>query len=149
MLLRGARAEFMRHIDLAAIEAATRDAESRTTGDIRVSILFRVPGQLESIAEKTAARLGMKKTRDRNGVLILVEPAKRRFIVWGDKAIHEKVGQSFWTETAAAISGRFRQGDFNGGLLHGVAQVGRQLAAHFPCRPGEHEDELPNTVDVS
>jgi uncharacterized membrane protein len=149
MQLRGARAEFMQHIDLAAIEAATRDAEHHTTGEIRVSIIFKQPGTLEAIAEKTAERLGMKKTRERNGVLILVEPAKRRFIVWGDKAIHEKVGQVFWTETADAISARFRQGDFNGGLLHGVTQAGKQLAVHFPCKPEDREDQLPNTVDVS
>ena len=148
MLLRGARAEFMRHIDLAAIEAATHESERHTTGEIRVSILFKVPGTLEAIAERTADRLSMKKTRDRNGALILVEPAKRRFIVWGDKAIHEKVGQAFWTETAEAISSRFRQGDFTGGLLHGVAKVGEQLAKHFPCKPEERQDQLPNAVDV-
>jgi uncharacterized membrane protein len=148
MLFRTARATFLKQIDMAAIEAATRDAESRTTGEIRVSILYRVHGPLDAVAEKTAERLGMNNTRDRNGVLILVEPAKRRFIVWGDKAIHEKVGQSFWTETADAISTRFRQGDFNGGLLHGVEQAGRQLAAHFPCKPGEHKDQLSNSVDA-
>jgi uncharacterized membrane protein len=149
MLFQGARATFLKKIDLAAIEVTTRAAESRTTGEIRVSILSRVSGPLEAVAEKTAARLGMTNTADRNGVLILVDPAKRRFIVWGDKAIHEKVGQSFWTETAEAISGRFRQGDFNGGLLHGVLQVGQQLAAHFPAKPGEHKDQLPNAVDQS
>lgn len=149
MLFRSARATFLKQIDLATIEAATRDAESRTTGEIRVSILYRMLGPLDAVAEKKAESLGMKKTRDRNGVLILVEPAKRRFIVWGDKAIHEKVGQSFWTETADAISARFREGDFTGGLLHGVAQVGQQLAAHFPCNPGKHEDQLPNSVDIA
>jgi uncharacterized membrane protein len=148
MQLRGARAEFMRHIDLPAIEAATREAERHTTGEIRVSVIFRRAGTLEAIAETTAERLGMKKTLERNGVLIIVEPAKRRFIVWGDKAIHEKVGQSFWSETADGISARFRQGDFNAGLLHGVHLVGKQLATHFPCKPDDRQDQLPNTVDV-
>lgn len=149
MLFPSARTAFLKCIDLAAIEAATRDAESGTTGEIRVSILKRVSGPLAVVAETTAKQLGMQNTPNRNGVLILVDPAKRRFIVWGDKAIHDKVGQSFWTETADAISGRFRRGDFTGGLVHGVEQVGRQLAAHFPCRLQEHQNRLPNSVEIS
>jgi uncharacterized membrane protein len=147
MLLQSARRSFLKRIDAASIEAATREAERGTTGEIRVSVLPRQLGSMAEAAERTARRLGMTATKDRNGVLILVEPAGRRFVVWGDRAIHEKLGEDFWKATADAISERFRRDDFTGGLMHGVETVGRQLAAHFPAGPGGHVDQLPDGVD--
>jgi uncharacterized membrane protein len=148
MLFRNARKAFLKQIDIAAIEAATRDSERKTTGEIRVSVFPRIPGSLEVAAEKVARRLKMTDTKDRNGVLILVVPAKRRFVIWGDKTIHEKLGQEFWTRTAEAVSERFRKEDFTGGLVHGIETVGRELAAHFPAGPGEHQDQLPDSIDA-
>jgi uncharacterized membrane protein len=146
MLFRSARKTFLERIDRGAIEAATREAEKKTTGEIRVSILPGIPGALDVIARKVADRLRMTATKERNGVLILVVPAKRKFIVWGDQAIHEKAGPEFFAVTAGAISERFRTGDFTGGLLHGIETVGRELATHFPAK-GPHDDQLPNDVD--
>jgi uncharacterized membrane protein len=148
MPFQSARKSFLRGIDLAAIEAATRKAEEGTTGEIRVAVLPRQLGSLPEVAERTAARLGMTRTAERNGVLILVEPARRRFVVWGDRAIHEKEGEDFWKGTADAMAGRFRKGDFTGGLVHGVEIAGRRLAAHFPAGPGGRVDQLPDDVDT-
>ena len=147
MLYQSARKTFLKRIDAAAVEAATRRAEEGTTGEIRVSVLPRQLGSLPDVAERTAKRLRVTQTRDRNGVLILVEPAGRRFVVWGDRAIHEKLGEVFWKGTADAIARKFRKGDFTGGLVDGVETVGRQLAAHFPAAPGSHVNQLPDGVD--
>jgi uncharacterized membrane protein len=148
MLFQSARKSFLRGIDPAAVEAATRRAEEGTTGEIRVSILPRQLGSLAGVAERTAARLGMTRTAERNGVLILVEPARRRFVLWGDRAIHEKVGEDFWKGAADSMAERFRKGDFTGGLVHGVESVGRQLAAHFPSGSEGHVNQLPDGIDI-
>ena len=148
MAFQSARNAFLKRIDARAIEEATRKAEQTTTGEIRVSVLPRQLGPLARAAERTALRLGMTKTRDRNGVLIVVEPARRLFFVWGDRAIHEKVGEGFWKATAEAIAGRFREGDFTGGLVHGVETVGRELSAHVPAGPGERGPRLPDGLDA-
>jgi len=147
MRLTSARKAFLSRVDESAIEAATRKAEEGTTGEIRVSVLPRQIGSLADVAERTANRLGMTKTKERNGVLLLVDPARRRFVIWGDKAVHERLGEAFWTATADAISERFRKGDFTGGLVHGVETVGRRLAEHFPAGPEGHANQLPNDVD--
>lgn len=141
--------DFMARLDVPALEAAIREAERATTGEIRVTVLPRVRGGLENAVRPAAERLGMTRTVGRNGVLILVDPARRAFLVWGDTAIHERVGEAFWKEVAAAIEERFRAGDFTGGLVRGIEAAGRALAAHFPAGPGGNPNELPDRVDVS
>jgi uncharacterized membrane protein len=140
---------FLARLDVAALEAAIREAERSTTGEVRVAVLPRVRGGLEKAVEHAAERLGMTRTKERNGVLILVDPARRAFLVWGDTAIHARVEPSFWKDVAAAIEGRFRAGDFTGGLLRGIETAGRELATHFPAGPGGHTQELPDRVDLS
>jgi len=141
--------EFLARLDVAALETAIREAERATTGEVRVAVLPRVRGGLEKSVKPAAERLGMTRTAQRNGVLILVNPARRAFLVWGDTAIHERVGETFWKEVAAAIEERFRAGDFTGGLVRGIEKAGRALAAHFPPGPGGNPNELPDRVDVS
>jgi uncharacterized membrane protein len=45
------------------------------------------------------------------------------------------------------VSERFREGDFTGGLVKGIEEVGEQLAAHFPYDAASDVDELTNDVD--
>jgi uncharacterized membrane protein len=147
--LRRHQKDFLARIDTAALEAAIREAERATTGEVRVAVLPRVRGGLAKAVQPAAERLGMTRTAGRNGVLILVDPARRAFLVWGDTAIHARVGEAFWKEVAAAIEERFRAGDFTGGLVRGIETAGRALAAHFPCGPDGNANELPDRVDVS
>ncbi len=139
---------FLKQLDTAAIEAAIKEAERATTGEIRVAVLPRFRGTIEEMTERTAHRLGMTKTADRNGVLIVVDPARRTFRVWGDRSIHEKVGEGFWKSIAAAIQERFRAGDFTAGLVNGVAAAGKALAEHYPCGAERHRDQLLDSVDL-
>lgn len=136
-----------RQMDLARIEQAIREAEARTSGEIRVSAAPLFFGSVEKMAERAFARLGMTRTREHNGVLLFVVPSRRRFVVLGDTGVHEKVGQAFWDTVAADLSNAFQRGDFTGGLIRAIGQVGEQLARHFPRQP-EDVDELPDTVDL-
>lgn len=149
IVLRRHQKDFLSRLDVAALEAAIREAERATTGEIRVAVLPRVRGGLDNAVKPAAERLGMTRTKERNGVLILVDPARRAFLVWGDTAIHERVGDAFWKEVATGIEDRFRAGDFTGGLVRGIETAGRALAAHFPPGPGGNPNELPDRVDVS
>ena len=147
-MFENARKALLKKVDAAAIEAAIKEAERGTTGEIRVAILPPFRGTIEAMTERTAHRLGMTKTSDRNGVLILVDPARKTFRVWGDRSIHEKVGTAFWASIAAAIERRFRAGEFTAGLVDGVAAAGRGLAEHYPCGAARHRDQVPDSVDL-
>ncbi len=130
------RRRFLSTLDRVRLEEAIRAAEGRTRAPIRVVVLPHVRGELSRVAELTAARLGMTALPARNGVLIVVVPGRREFHVWGDRAIHEKVGAPLWSAVARTIAGHFRSGDFTAGLEAGVEELSRSLAIHFPVLSG-------------
>lgn len=126
---------------------AVRDAEARTSGEIRV---FVARGKLrgedaDTVAHREFERLKMSETAQRNGVLFFVAPRSRRFAVVGDAGVHAKCGQVFWDETARALESSFREGKFTEGLVAGIAKAGDLLAEHFPRR-GDDRNELPDAV---
>ncbi|MBI3182096.1 MAG: TPM domain-containing protein [Myxococcales bacterium] len=133
-------------IDAARVEEAICRAEGRSTGELRVSVAPFFWGRVRHSAERAFARLGMERTRERNGVLFFLVPSRRKLVVLGDIGVHAKVGQAFWDEVVEAVSARFKEGDFTGGLLEGIDRVGRKLAKHFPPK-AKDIDELPQKVD--
>jgi uncharacterized membrane protein len=135
MLPFSARRRFLKRIDKASLEEAIREATRGTTGAIRVAVLPRFHGSIVKMGALAATHLKMTALSDRNGVLILVDPVHRKFLVWGDTAVHERLGPGFFKRAADSISELFRKGDFTGGLRHGIETVGRALEEHFPRKP--------------
>jgi uncharacterized membrane protein len=133
-------------IDHARVVAAIGEAESKTSGEIRVVVSRRKIAAPVAEAQKQFERLGMTATPHRNGVLILLAPRSRNFAVIGDTAVHEKCGDAFWAELAAAMTEHFKNGFFTTGLLHGIERAGALLAEHFPRAPGD-KNELPNDIE--
>jgi uncharacterized membrane protein len=141
------RKGLLRVVDQARVREAIREAETRTSGEVRVSVSRFFWGDVRKVAARAFARLGMTATRQRNGILFFIVPSRRRFAILGDEGIHAKVGQEFWEKAAAAVSERFREGDFTAGLVRGIEMVGEQLASHFPYDPTTDVNELPDDVD--
>jgi len=133
----------LRHDDIVA---AIRDAELKTSGEIRVFISRKTVDDPVAAGQLQFERLGMTNTRERNGVLIFVAPLARKFAVVGDEAVHRRCGNSFWTELAAEMTGHFKQSDFTTGIVHGVRKAGQLLALHFPPGP-DHRNELSDEVE--
>ena len=143
------RRTFLRSLDTAAVERAIARAEAGTSGEIRISIAGFFVGSSRRLAERAFQRLGLHATRNRNGVLLLIAPARREVVVLGDEAIHAHVGDAFWTEIADRVSTRFREGAFTQGVVEAVDAIGEALAHHFPCdEAGTNPNELPDTLDV-
>ena len=138
---------FLKALDEAQIVEALRVAENRTSGEIRVFVSSRKrPG--DPVLERAARRfekLGMTKTRERNGVLLYFVPESREFAIFGDKAVHEKSGDVLWAGVAAGLQRGMAAGDFTAAILGAVAAVGEALARDFPHRPDD-DDELSNAV---
>src|SRR5262245_59017354 len=111
------RKRLLQIIDRERIKTAIESAEHKTSGEICVSVASLFWGSIEKAADKAFVRLGMTRTKERNGVLFFVVPARRKFVVLGDQAIHERVGQEFWESVAAIIWARFRERDITCGLV--------------------------------
>jgi uncharacterized membrane protein len=129
------RKKLLRIIDRDRIKQAIQQAEHRTSGEICVSVAPLFWGSVEKAADKAFDRMGIARTKDRNGVLLFVVPSRRKFVVLGDRGIHERVGQDFWDTVAAAMSDKFRESRFTDGLVQAIEVIGERLAAHFPYDP--------------
>ena len=138
--------EFVEKLNDKEIAEAIRQAELKTSGEIRVFITRHPVETPVSVAQTHFLELGMDKTRDRNGVLIFVAPATHKFAVIGDEAVHKKCGDAFWAALSEEMSSYFKEGHFNRGLLHAVSKAGSLLAEHFPRRKDDI-NELPDKVE--
>lgn len=141
------RRKLMKTVDVEKVRAAIAAAERRTSGEVRVSVARFFWGSVRRAAERAFDRLGVSRTKDRNGVLFFIVPARRKFVVLGDQGIHDKVGQEFWESLAGLMSGHFRKGEFTEGLVEAIGEAGRRLAAHFPYDAAADVNELPDDVD--
>jgi len=128
------------------IVAAIARAESATSGQIRVHLHHRAVRDPIAAAKTVFEKLGMTKTAEKNGAMIFVAPLSKNFAILGDSGIHERCGDDFWSEAAAAMSGHFQRGDFPGGIVATIEKLGQALASHFPRREGS-VNELPDEVD--
>jgi uncharacterized membrane protein len=143
------RRRLLQRLDIDRVRKAIEEAEKQTSGEIRVSIARFFWGRVRPAAERAFKRLEMKRTRQRNGILFFIVPARRRFVVLGDRGIHEKVGQEFWDGIAAAMSADFQKGDFTEGLLRGIETAAQGLAVYFPYDASVDVNELPDDVDLA
>jgi uncharacterized membrane protein len=123
---------FKKQLHHDSVIAAIREAEQKTSGEIRVSISQKSVDDPVAAAQVEFLRQGMNKSPERNGVLIFVAPRAHKFAVIGDEAVHAKCGDEFWQELAKAMTEYFRKSEFTEGIVHGVGKAGELLAAHFP-----------------
>lgn len=142
------RRKLIGKIEPAKINAAIREAEKKTSGEIRVSISLFFWGKIRPAAEKAFRRMGMTATKERNAILFFIVPSRRRFVILGDEGIHAKVGQEFWDHLTATMAAEFKKGRFQEGLLKGIADAGARLGAHFPYNPATDKNELPDDIDI-
>lgn len=137
--------KFKEHLDDDRIVAAIRDAERKTSAEIRVFISRKRIEEPVAAAQAAFVALGMDKASARNGVLIFVAPRTHKFAVIGDEGIHAKCGDGFWQELAGSMTGYFRKSEFAEGIIHGVSKAGELLARYFPCQPDDR-NELPDEI---
>src|SRR4051812_46230336 len=138
--------KFLRELEHDRIVKAIKDAESKTSGQIRV---FLQRGIFEEDAleraQKKFLQLGMDKTRERNGVLIFVAPRAQKFAVIGDEGVHQKCGEKFWADLVARMREHFLREDFTEALVEAITSTGELLARYFP-RTGVSTNELPDEI---
>jgi uncharacterized membrane protein len=124
---------------------AIRSAEASTSGEIRVHIERWSGSTPMETARRWFDRLGMRATRERNGILFYVAVDERTFAVVGDEGIHGKVGPAFWDGLRDILRDAFARGDHAAGLIRAITEAGTQLQAHFPRRDDDR-NELTDTV---
>jgi uncharacterized membrane protein len=122
-----------------------RQAEERTSGEIRVHLDRCSKEDTLEKAKRIFHRLGMTRTKHRNGILIYLATEHRKFAILGDEGIHRVVPENYWEEVKDKMQKLFREGKFLEGICLGVREVGEKLKVHFPVEKAE-PNELPDTI---
>ncbi len=113
---------------------AIKNAELDTSGEIRVHIEEKCPGEVMDRASVIFKKLEMQKTELRNGVLFYVALKNRKFAVLGDAGINKVVPENFWDDVRDILLNQFRDNRFTDGLVEGITLAGLQLKTHFPFK---------------
>lgn len=99
-------------------------------------------------AEEQFIAKNLHATRERTGVLIYVSFAERMAELIADEAIHAKAPDGAWTEAMAKLTAGLRHGRVAQGFADAIGQCGEILAQHFPARPDDNPNELPDAVVI-
>jgi len=124
---------------------AIQNAELDTSGEIRVHIEEKCPGDVLDRASLIFDKLHMQNTELRNGVLFYLAVKNRKFAVLGDSGINRVVPENFWDEVRDVLLNHFRENHFTEGLVEGITLAGRQLKDHFPFHKDD-VNELPDEI---
>ena len=127
---------------------AIRKAEKLTSGEIRLHLDCCVRGDAYEKAKQIFVKLGMTKTRHRNGVLIYLATEHRKFAILGDEGLHRAVPENYWEELKEEMQKHFRDGKIVQGICHGIHEIGEKLKTHFPAEKGD-VNELPDQISES
>ena len=129
-----------------------KDTEKATAGEIAVSIreyksFFEGKTPLRQLAEKEYIRLGINKTKEGTGVLILLLLSDRQFYILADDKINKLTGEKVWAEIRNIMQEKFVRGEFCKGILFGIDEIGKILAQHFPISLDD-KNEISNRVVI-
>ena len=136
---------FLTAEDENEIIQAIIEAESNTSGEIRVHIEKHSHLDVLERAKQVFFDLGMDKTAARNGVLFYIGVSDKNFALLGDVGIDKVVEGTFWDSTKNIVISHFKQQQYKQGLIEGILQAGIRLKQFFPLLESD-ANELPNEI---
>ncbi|HWC55324.1 MAG TPA: TPM domain-containing protein, partial [Chitinophagaceae bacterium] len=93
------RNKFFTEEEHQKILQAIQHAEKETSGEIRVFVESKC-SYMDALdrAKEIFEKLNMQNTAERNAVLIYVAVKHHQLAIFGDEAIHKKVGKGYWSK---------------------------------------------------
>ncbi|MFA7105477.1 MAG: TPM domain-containing protein [Dysgonamonadaceae bacterium] len=132
-------------VDLDKVSDAIKNAENRTSAEIRVCVARKCEEDPLNAAAKKFRKLKMYKTKLRNSVLIYVAPVDHKAAILGDIGINEAASEGFWDDVLEDMFLHFRNNEIVQGICEGVGKVGALINARYPIMEND-ENELSNEV---
>jgi uncharacterized membrane protein len=139
--------EFFTDEDKKIIVDAVKNAELRTSGEVRVFVEHRCR-YVNAIdrAIEIFANLQMYKTELLNAVLVYVATKDRQLAIFGDEGIHQKVGDQYWENEVKKMIATFNRDNIAEGIRQCVLNIGEALCTHFPYDKDTDKNELPDDI---
>lgn len=130
-----------------SIVNAIREAEQRTSGEIRVFI-ERHCKYVDAMdrAKQIFDNLEMEKTEKRNGVLFYVATDDHQLAIFADEGIHKAAGADYWKNTLNEVISKIKSENLVSGICHSITDIGNALHTYFPFQKGTDKNELPDDI---
>lgn len=137
-------------VALRNIEQAIKASEATHSGEIRfvveaglhpMEVLYKKHPKKRAI--ELFGQFNIWDTAHNNGVLIYLLLADRDVEIVGDRGIDQFLGHDGWEEICHDMELLFRKGEFEAGVLQGIAKVTAVLQTHFPPT-GAGKNEVAN-----
>ena len=150
----------------AAIEGAVRHAligaiALQAALFIATALIVSIPSVRRALTPRSLKRLRVQRraaeqfiaknlhlTRDRTGILIFVSLGEHMAELIADDGIADHVETHVWDRAMAALTDGLKRGQPEAGFAAAVGLCADVLAEHFPARPGDNPNELPDAVVV-
>jgi uncharacterized membrane protein len=137
---------FLTEDEKRQVDQAIKKAERETSGEIKLFIDRFSWGKIEEKAGRLFRKLGLSRTKERNGVLIYLVTTNREFLIYGDEGINKNVPENFWDEIKKRMEEGFSRGDFGKTLAEAIETIGIQLKTYFPCSKDD-KNEITDEVE--
>ena len=139
--------DFFTEEEKLQIIEAVRNAEKRTSGEVRVFVESHC-SYMDAIdrAKEIFVDLKMYETVDRNAVLVYVALKDKQLAVFGDEGIHSKLGNEYWNAEVRKMISKFNKENYAEGLKEVVTDIGEALTQHFPYKNDTDKNELPDDI---
>ncbi|GHE24713.1 TPM domain-containing protein [Vulcaniibacterium thermophilum] len=141
---------------LARITEAIAAGERRHTGEVCFAVEAALPlaaawagVDARQRACEVFAQLRVWDTEANNGVLLYLLLADHRIEIVADRGFRGRVDDAHWTAICRGIEARLRRGEYEAGVLHGIAALHECVATHFPRIEGASDpNELPDRPHI-
>lgn len=107
----------------------------------------KMQGEVHYRAMAEFYQQGLYKTREENGILIMLAIFERMVVVLGDRGVHAKVPADYWDKMKDKIIDGIRQNKAGSSIVDTIKSSASELSAHFPIKPDD-TNELPDEVVV-
>jgi len=139
--------DFFTEEEKLQIIEAVRNAEKRTSGEVRVFVESRC-SYMDAIdrAKEIFSELKMNETADKNAVLVYVALKDKQLAVFGDEGIHTKLGNDYWNAEVRKMISNFNKENYAEGIKEVVKDIGEALTQLFPYNNDTDKNELPDDI---
>lgn len=119
-----------------AVTQAVQKAEEACGVEFRVAIIQARGRDLMKLAARIYRRLGVGKGTQKPGLLVLVLPVRREFVLWGDEKVNAAISEEEWRRARDAAIPLFKEGKNAPAIIAMLQELAKSLAPEFPPRPG-------------
>lgn len=133
--------------EVETIVNAVREAERRTSGEVRVFVESRCR-YVDPLYRAAEIFFGYKMdcTDERNAVLVYVAMRDHQFAIFADEGIYREMGKDYWNAEAQKMLQAFKQESYADGLVSIIDDIGHALKDHFPYDNKSDKNELPDDI---